>query len=302
MLQIPSRNWSPNLVPGASFHALADYIELCVAFDQPRVSQSDVQETLLDFQVAPTDDRAAEMTQSAFAQLRRRQAWAGSLCPFAVDGLHVSRTKEWATTPAYALCLAHTAAYYYPDWAASFREYGKGAQLFEEAVSISLEACGWEPEVVGWSADNPVRLPAIVERVASRVGDPIGRVEAWTAATAKDAGLDVLAVRHFADRRNARPVMLVQCATGQNWDEKLHTPDLRIWTKIVDWSGDPVKAFATPFALSDIAIKRVGNRVNGPVLDRFRVLRPHGFVTDHSRIGATVKAWLEGRVKTLPTQ
>ena len=94
----------------------------------------------------------------------------------------------------------------------------------------------------------------------------------------------------------------MQCGSGGNWDGKLHTPNLRVWTKIVQWASKPKKAFATPYALSDEDFIEDCNLVNGLFLDRYRLLscdqgNPDWVSAD---LKADIVAWLEPRIQLLP--
>ena len=78
--------------------------------------------------------------------------------------------------------------------------------------------------------------------------------------------------RPFPDNRVGVPVYLMQCASGENWVHKLHEPDLNVWTKIILFAATPSKAIAIPFVLLDKEFKQRCNRVNGMLLDRYRLL------------------------------
>ncbi len=118
---------------------------------------------------------------------------------------------------------------------------------------------GWQVRPTGWSPNRTCTIRHIAEEVALRLGEALGDVELWADEAAKESGLDLLCYRPFADGRVGVPVYLMQCASGRNWREKLHEPDLRLWTKIVQFASAPKKAFSTPFALSDHDFVRACN-------------------------------------------
>ena len=142
----------------------------------------------------------------------------------------------------------------------------------------------------------------MVEDVANRLGEPVGNIRRWTKAAANEAGLDIVCHLSFGDGRPSAPVLLVQCASGKHYDGKLHTPDLRIWARIVEFTCEPAKAFSTPFALEDEEFTRVTNLVNGMVLDRYRLLAPgragHDWLP--AKLAADLVAWTAPRIEKLP--
>ncbi len=130
----------------------------------------------------------------------------------------------------------------------------------------------------------------------------MGDVGRWTRPRANEAGLDVLCYRPFPDGRVGVPVYLMQCASGGDWDGKLHTPNLDIWRNIVNFASVPKKAFATPFSFLDEAFIMNCGVVNGLLLDRYRLLsaaavNPNWIPGD---LTARIIAWVEPRIAALP--
>ena len=78
----------------------------------------------------------------------------------------------------------------------------------------------------------------------------VGGIGRWTKASAKDAGLDMVCERPFGDARGGRPLFFFQCASGADWTEKRRTPDLRLWTKLLDFSNEPQRGFARAYQLA----------------------------------------------------
>ena len=76
----------------------------------------------------------------------------------------------------------------------------------------------------------------------------------------------------FLDNRSGFPVYLMQCASGQNWKEKVSEPNIDWWQQLIKFVVRPKKAFAIPFALSDDDFRRQCVRVQGLFLDRYRLL------------------------------
>lgn len=220
-------------------------------------------------------------------------------------GQRLQCQKAWQDVPAHSFCLALSYSKWYPEWSRPFgRDFTEQGALFEKLTQESLKALfpDWEIHPTGWTKTNPNQLHTVVQEVASLLGEALGDIERWTKPKAHEAGLDLLCYRPFADSRVGVPVYLVQCASGGNWDTKLHTPSLRIWTKIVHWASDPKKAFAMPFALLDKDFIDRCNIVDGMLMDRYRLLSPGrnnpDWVSDELK--TSIVKWLEPRIAELP--
>lgn len=96
------------------------------------------------------------------------------------------------------------------------------------AVKAAAGVLGGESISFGWPRpDGSAFLPALQE--ASRqlgLGTPLKSVPLWSSGQAKDAGIDVIAWRGFADRRPGNLVLFGQVASGRNWTEKSVTAEI----------------------------------------------------------------------------
>ena len=94
----------------------------------------------------------------------------------------------------------------------------------------------------------------------------------------------------------------MQCASGKHWIDKLHEPDLDVWTKIVLFAAKPRKAFAIPFALLEEEFMRRCNQVDGMLLDRYRLLGAGRYNTEWvpDCLKDEIIDWITPRLKTLP--
>jgi hypothetical protein len=242
----------------------------------------------------------------AFSNIRERARLIGESYPIEVVGQKRLRKKgNWELYASYVFCLLLSLAKYYPGWARGFgQDYTTQGELFErltaESVGVSLRE--WTVHPTGWTRTNPRRLGAIVADVAARLGETTGDIIRWSRQKANEAGLDLLCFRPFPDGRVGVPVYLIQCASGGDWHTKLKTPDLRIWTKVIDFAADPKKAFSMPFALSASDFTFHCNLVDGLLLDRYRLLAPgqaqREWITP--QLTTELVAWARPRVAALP--
>lgn len=90
------------------------------------------------------------------------------------------------------------------------------------ATEAAAGVIGGESISFGWPRpDGSAFLTAL--RDASdrlRLGTPLQSVPLGSNGQPKDAGIDVIAWRDFADRRPGKPVLFGQVASGRNWTEK----------------------------------------------------------------------------------
>jgi hypothetical protein len=254
---------------------LCDWIEGSVLFDDLQVSGSEVVDVLCENAIYDEQDFAWEIVNDAWRLFERRLALADKGSPFKITGMKLERVATWESFPAHSFCLVLSFARLYPEWARRFgSDYTEQGELFERLTCESLMRMfpDWKIRPTGWTKANPMKLAKVVEEVAAHLGERMGDVDHWIAASANDAGLDVLCHRPFGDDRAGIPVYLLQCASGCNWEGKLTTPNLDVWAKIVDFTTKPQRAFAMPFALADDDFRYKCVLVGGMLLDRYRLL------------------------------
>ena len=257
-------------------HIFCDWIEGGIRFECDEISKSDVIDILLENNIYLDQDYAAEFVENVWRELRRRLQVVGDNCrPFDFFHNRIRKVGEWQDFSGYSFCLILSFSTWYSDWANQFGDdYTDQGLIFEELTKESLIALlpEWEVFQTGWSKENPVTIQEVIKDVADRVGSSQGNVTNWVSPAAKDLGLDLVCHRPFLDERLGQPVFLIQCASGHNWDTKLHTPDQNVWDTIINWPSKPKKGFSTPYSLSTDLFNQSCLRVNGLLLDRYRLL------------------------------
>ncbi|MFL5796799.1 MAG: hypothetical protein ACJ77A_02555 [Actinomycetota bacterium] len=89
----------------------------------------------------------------------------------------------------------------------------------------------------------------------------------------KDLGLDIVTWLPFKDQRGAFLHVLVQCATGPDWEGKLHDIDITVWRGHINWGVEPVRIFAVPGVIFLPEAKWVrASQKGGLILDRPRLI------------------------------
>jgi hypothetical protein len=306
MLQLPTTGISRSVARhNVELDAFCDWIEGNILFDEEELSSTDVVDALCEDMIYDSQDMASEMVGNAWTELKRRQGCVGARCPFAVKGARVTRRSAWRAHPAHAFCVLLAYSKWHREWASDFgHDYTEQGELFELLTRQSVEAqfSGWLIHQTGWSRTNAVKLAAVVSQVTERLGETPGDVRRWGDPHANESGLDLLCYRPFTDNRIGIPVYLMQCASGINWKEKMKTPDLDLWTKIVDFGARPRRAFATPFAFVDSEFIRNCGKVDGMLLDRYRLLAAatHKENWLSTALKRRIIAWAKPRIAALP--
>ncbi len=285
---------------------LADWIEACSLFHEDnRLSGSELVDFLKDSEIYVKQDFCWEAIDEGLREVRRRSK---SSVPFSlsVSHRHIDRTvATWRDAPVHSFLLLLTLAQRYDKWTKVMPiDYNLQGELFEEVTRESLEGQlpDWVIQSTGWTKTHPTKLPELVSEIAGTLGELQGEVKAWTDPEAKEAGLDLLCYRPFPDGHVGVPLLLLQCASG-DWKEpgKVKTPDIDIWTKIVIFASRPKRAFATHFSFLKAQFRKVSGKVDGVLLDRYRILGPQGEGKWLSpQLRARLVEWLDVRVSKIP--
>ena len=267
-----------------------DWLEATNMFLEEELSQTDVVDHLVQEQIIEDPDGASEFVLSAWAAIAQRLSWLGSYSPIAFRDRWMIRQLDWQDVPAYSYCLVVCSGSQYGDWHITFgSNYTEQGRLFESITKAAMESRfrGWTFLQTGWSRDNTSKLASVIDDLVLAIHENRGNPDDYLDENAKDAGVDLVWQLEFADARGGAPIYLAQCASGNNWVDKVNEPSIREWTKIVDFATPPNKAFSLPFSLSDRELRRQSNRAGGLLVDRYRLLAQN----------VSEDAWLPGLLR-----
>jgi len=246
-------------------------------------------------------DRAEEIVEATWLELSFREQVVGESYPVRIEEGLASAVGRWYDTATYAF-LAMLAARVAYSLALGVNE---PARRFEDLVSLALKAyVGGQSVRFGWPHDRnefPVDFKEAARELAHHLGERPGGMEA-IGANAKDYALDVVAWRGFDDERRGQLVMLCQCATGKDWNQKMLSA--RAWENVISFAVAPTCSLAFPFVPSredeqsplwlDVAIK------GGIPFDRLRIA---SLLTDSAadeQLLVDVCTWVNYALKDLP--
>jgi hypothetical protein len=281
---------------------LSDWMEASVLFSvSPQLPAAEIVDFLVQEEIYDEQSFCWGRIEEALTEVRRR-AKMGPAFPIQVVGRKMDRlVGSWEELPAHSFLLLLTLSQRYDKWKDVMPiDYNLQGELFEQLTMESLKAQfpDWVIQPTGWSKTHPTKLGELVTQIAGQLGELQGEVKVWTDPEAKEAGLDLLCYRPYADGYVGVPLLMLQCASGK-WDEpgKLKTPDLDIWTKIIIFASKPKRAFATPFCFLRDDFKKIVARVDGVLFDRYRLVTSRDerqWVSEELK--KKLRAWITARL------
>jgi hypothetical protein len=257
----------------------ADWLELIAALSEGPWSQADVLDVLLEGGIYENQTFAAEFVQSMFAEVRRRYKQLGSGYPIVLGNSgELERVPRIPFPSGVIFCLLLSLGPHYSDWSKQFAgNYTEQGDLFEFLMVSALKFWfpSWTVVRTGWGDGTRTSLEKFVELVSRTASEEIivGWAE-WVAREGKDLGLDIAVVRPFGEESGGVPLMMWQCASGQNWKTKLKTPDTKSWHRVMTLTHTPLRGLGTPDVIPSEDVKSRRNQHQGVLLDRYRLLPP----------------------------
>lgn len=205
-----------------------------------------------------------------FREIQARAEAGNGAYPFTLRGTGLIEAKvapETFSAYIFCLCLSYFGEPRIRDLAV------KPRRVFEHLATIAAGNYlgGTALRFASPRADLPRPFPAALLEVCNRMGE--GVIRTRPLRSSKDAKLDVVAWRDFPDRLPGKLIIFGQCASGQDWEEKLG--ELEPLTFCGSWlSVQPpsrlIKAFFTPHRIDRLDWEDV-TRGAGLFFDRCRL-------------------------------
>lgn len=283
---------------------MCDWIEGSVLLGGEELSRTDLLDVLMEQAIYDDEDFCFEALSSWLGEIRTRLSWLGAASPIHSRGQRLEPVGTWKDASAHSFCLMMHLKHLYGGWTGEFgKDYTEQGELFELIAEAAMSEIlqGWLVVRTGWTREQARKIGEVVPSLADQLAEATGDLRKWTSAKANEAGVDLVWTRPFPDRRGGYPVYLVQCASGEDWLEKVESPNLGLWTKLIDFRSPPAKAMVTAFALAEPEFTWNCPRVTGLLLDRYRLLaggrREDEWLSKEVR--DRIVAWLEPRVDWL---
>lgn len=234
----------------------------------------DESEDAAEYDTDPRSERSEAIAEDAFCDVEERAQACGDAYPFVVNERYIQLRDSGCTLPYTFLLL--------------LSQYGKdagpsgtdGARLFEDVCSTAAksylggETAQAEARVFGFPRRVlPRGFSAALDKLCQEMGVGGGCKNHPRTKDQKDGKLDIVAWSDFPDRREGKLIGFGQCATGQNWRDKVTEliPEYfcAIWMREIIYPT-PVRLFFVPFRVQSSFWRDIG--VYGSVLfERCRI-------------------------------
>lgn len=251
----------------------ADWAELSCLLNGKSVSRSEIESTLEDANAEDVDDALDNIWQ----QIEWRHSRFPRSHPVDASEGRLERTKTWRQALSYTFMLLLTCHAFYQNTRIKGNYWKETSKLFEKLVTNAVKGyLGYAINVGAPRQDSVPRnfdncLDYVCRLIRERKGlkDPLIH---WR----KDAGVDVVAWRPFDDR-SGHVILLVQCAAGERWYEKMNEIDPKRWGRLIHFAADPVRALAFPKVYSVSSEESESRWLDysssgGILLDRLRIM------------------------------
>jgi hypothetical protein len=308
MLVLPEVGFAESVeVHNCSVAVAADWIEASLLEADEEITQPQVADILREQGIYPKRDGVlcADFLATVWGELERRAKLLGSLSCYHVEGMRIQRKSRWQNVIAPAFLLSLSCASYYP----ALRDLNRGqyvdqGDMFEEFCRLALDGDGWRATRTGWSSQRGAKkLAATVAAAAEALGESsVNHEQVALDRHKNEAGCDLVCHRMYREQWSGRPVVLVQCASGSDFRDKLGTPSIDRWRDYIAFSTIPLRGFCTPQAFQQNEFRQHSHQVKGLLLDRYRLLEPfaHRGLELPPPLARRLKTWLHPRLRILP--
>lgn len=209
---------------------------------------------------------------AVFLELNDRSRAASSAYPFAVGPSVIQIQGRLEDYPAYFFCLCLS----YAGW--DKKTGYLGARLFEDLSCLAAGAFvgGAHTRFAYPRTGRAVGLPTKFKEAIAQLTVSLAEGDGCRdkpSRSAKDDALDVVAWRHFPDLQPGKLLLVGQCASGDDWTDKLN--DLNPVATTDEWMVSPIispmlKAMFIPHRVRRDEWETC-NRRAGLVFDRCRL-------------------------------
>ncbi|HEV2842722.1 MAG TPA: hypothetical protein VGW39_15475 [Chthoniobacterales bacterium] len=275
--------------------------------DETEISQTHVSDILQEQQFYPrdtNDDRnfTAEFIGMVWMELERRARLLKNVGLYVVSGKRITRRCNWDECVGAAFLVLLTCGEYYLTLR-EIADYIWQGELFEDFCCEALRGNGWQATRTGWASHaGAEKLTRTVEAVANATDENFvnaAAVELYKHEN--ESGCDLVSHWAYAEKWTGRPLVLVQCASGADFEQKLGTPDIDRWRGFITFSTIPIRGFCTPRAFEHREFRQHCGKVHGVLFDRFRLLEPFaGGATLSPDLSARLFDWVLPRIHALP--
>jgi hypothetical protein len=221
------------IIDYSSAESVADWVELVILTEGISISRTQLAS---EYEASSGSEPPEEFISDVWCELSYRQRMFEH-APFSVEDSTIDPSPVLSVRPEYLACVL-LSVYGVPSSAQYITD------LFEQVTRSALEVyTAGQAIVVGWhGVDGEQAIADRIKKIANTIGE---RFCEPPQRKYKDRGVDVAGWRPFNDSRSGKVVLLVQCAAGRHWKDKLPVP-LDAWCEYIHWACRPISGFAVP--------------------------------------------------------
>ena len=210
----------------ASVHELADFAEL-TAWMEALVSQNALSRRMRilaenDYhQGVPEDDVAEDRIIDAFAEIQDRVTSCGGGYPFEISDAGYTLRFRADCNDDRQLIYTYLLLATRMDMKNQRRQANIDGTLILEDLSaeVARNYLGERAESMVFGTADNLKFSDKIERLCEKISEGGGFKASKTPALIKDGGLDVVAWKHFSDRRVGKLIAFGQCKTGTSYKD-----------------------------------------------------------------------------------
>lgn len=266
---------------------VSDWVEFTISYNKSKLSKAQLSRYVEE---AGGSEPEESFINNVWNELKRRES-VYCTPPFKVESKVVSCVIDWERVPAYLVCLIFSVC-------GGTQGLSKSAKLFERITSQILELYGeFKTKIFGWPVrpSDPKDIKTRAELLAREMNE---RFIEPPSADKKDDTLDIAAWKPFHDKKSSQIVLLVQCATGRNWEQKSCELRINAWKQYIHWGCAPLCGFAIPFIVEEKKWIDLA-RDAGLIIDRIRIYNILITRAADSPFQAELKTWCKDQVAML---
>ena len=278
---------------------VADWIEASLLFSNLTdcyMSDSDVSDAMEDAAVADPEASFADAKRVMFNRMRA----IGPNYPFSRELSGWALVQGWEEYLPYSFLLLVSLGHHYSELSRKSGAATEPSVILEHLTRhVVSQYFNGQAIRFGSKRENPIPsgFDDAVDFVATRMRESAGG--RLSKSSLKDDGVDVIAWLPFQDKKRGQLAILVQCAIGKNWDDKLSDISIKLWETHILWTVTPVLAIAVPFCFPlGVDWDRVSKEA-GIIFDRARLVSQSRLDSFESDLAARIVKWNTAEVASL---
>lgn len=267
-----------------SMDYLADWLEFFILLNGEKVSKAEFSSYVASEYCEERefeDESFMVLIDSVWIELNERKKLYGSNPPFIIEHSTIFPKIKFKDNIIYSTCLLLSlfGNNYKPQYT---------GKLFERLSELAIKNyLGGETIVYGHPSKQSV------QNMANKIKESF--LETMPSKF-NDRGLDIIAWKSFEDRREGKIIILFQCASGNNWRDKLTTLSIKVWTSYINWTVNPLRGFILPKIVSNTEFKEK-SREGGILIDRARIFKNVSIQDIQSELKEELNIWCENKIK-----